>query len=290
MSPAHLALMLAVDVVWGLNFVVSKAGVEAWQPMFFAALRFLLLSVILAPWLRLVPGRMRMVALFAFCMGFLHFVLVLTGMSLTDNVSSVAIAIQTNVPFATLLAVMFLGERIRWRRTLGIVMAFAGVIVIGFDPIVFEHLDALALILLAAFSGAAGTVMARYLRDIPAFTLNAWIGVLSGLPLLALSLVTEQGHLDLVRNAGVLEWGFVVGSCVGASLFGHSALYYLLARYPVNVVSTLTLLAPIFGIVFGVLIWGDVLTWKLALGAAVTFLGVGIITLRSGRPRPAPAQ
>lgn len=288
MKPWHLVLMLTVDVVWGLNFVVSKFGVETWQPLYFAALRFLLLSVLLAPWLRWVPGRMRHVALFALCMGTLHFVLILTGMSLTDNVSSVAIAVQANVPFAMLLAVLFLGERIRWRRTLGLVLALSGVVAIGFDPAVFNHLDALALVLAAALSGAVGTVLARHLRDVPAFTLNAWIGVLSGLPLLGLSLLVENGHLGLLQNAGWLGWGAVLGSCLGASLFGHSALYHLLHYYPVNVVSTLTLLAPIFGIAFGVLLWGDVLSWKLLAGAAVTLAGCAIITLRSGRPRAAP--
>jgi O-acetylserine/cysteine efflux transporter len=54
-------------------------------------------------------------------------------------VASVAIATQLGVPFTTLMSVLFLGEVIRWRRWLGIALAFAGVAVIGFQPGMLEH-------------------------------------------------------------------------------------------------------------------------------------------------------
>jgi drug/metabolite transporter (DMT)-like permease len=46
-----------------------------------------------------------------------------SGVALSGNMSSVAIAAQLGVPFATLLSIGFLGERIHWRRWLGIGMS-----------------------------------------------------------------------------------------------------------------------------------------------------------------------
>jgi O-acetylserine/cysteine efflux transporter len=42
-------------------------------------------------------------------------------------------------------------------------------------------------------------------------------------------------------------------------------------------------LMPLFGIVFGILVWGDRPGWRLYLGGAVVLLGILIITLRAGK-------
>ena len=40
-------------------------------------------------------------------------------------------------------------------------------------------------------------------------------------------------------------------------------------------------LMPLFGIVFGILVWGDRPGWRLYIGGAVVLLGILIITLRA---------
>ena len=77
---------------------------------------------------------MRWLLTAATCSGGLQFAIMYSGVALSGNMSSVAIAGQLGVPFATLLSVIVLGERIHWRRWLGIGMSFAGVVVIGFSP------------------------------------------------------------------------------------------------------------------------------------------------------------
>ena len=39
------------------------------------------------------------------------------------------------------------------------------------------------------------------------------------------------------------------------------------------------LLSPVLAVVFGVLLWGDVLTWKLVLGGVLTLAGIAVITM-----------
>ena len=64
-------------------------------------------------------------------------------------------------------------------------------------------------------------------------------------------------------------------------------MYYLLQRYDVSVTAPLTLMAPIFGIVFGVLVWGDSLGLRFWMGSALTLFGVLIIGLRKREVAPA---
>ena len=44
MPTRHIALALAVAVVWGVNFVVIDVGLDSWPPLLFAALRFTLIA------------------------------------------------------------------------------------------------------------------------------------------------------------------------------------------------------------------------------------------------------
>ena len=83
--------------------------------------------------------------------------------------------------FGVLWAVVFLGERIGWRTWAGIGLAFGGVLVLGFDPLVLDAPAALLMTLTAALMLAAGTTMMRGVRGVDVFQMQAWTALL-GIP------------------------------------------------------------------------------------------------------------
>src|ERR1044071_8840202 len=85
--------------------------------------------------------------------------LLFAGIFLTEDAATVAVATQMSVPFSTLMSVMFLGETIRWRRILGIVLAFAGIVIISFDPRVFAHWEGLALVACSSFVSSPALIL-----------------------------------------------------------------------------------------------------------------------------------
>lgn len=279
LNPGDLLLALLANVAWAFNFIAGKAGVTHFQPLLFTALRFAVLLLALLPFLRWIPGRMRGVLSIALMQGMLHFTLIFLGLGASGDVSSVAIVAQLYVPFSALLAVVWLGETLDRRRLTGIASAFGGVLVIGFDPIVFQHLDALLLITAGAAAMAVATIQMRQLHGVSVFVLQAWIALCATPALALLSLLFEHGQWDAVRTATALELAAPVYSAIGASLIGHGIVYYLLGRYPVSATTPLMLLSPVLAVVFGVLLWGDVLTWKLVLGGFLTLAGIAVITL-----------
>ena len=284
MTNKDLLLALIVNIFWAFNFVAAKYGLAHFPAFLFTALRFLLLLILLAPLLRPVPGHTRRLLLIGLVMGIGHFSLMFWGMSVSSDVSSIAIASQLYVPFSTLLAVLFLSETIRWRRTLGMVVAFLGVMVIGFDPAVLDNLVGLLLVAGAALAMAAANIFISQLRgQVKPLALQVWVALIAMPGLLILSLIFEQGQWQALRSAGLLEWSSVAYSTIGASVIGHGVLAYLLGRYPVSTVSPFMLLTPVFAVTFGVTIWGDQLTWQLLLGGGMTLVGVAIIALRSAR-------
>ncbi|MFZ1326843.1 MAG: EamA family transporter [Candidatus Contendobacter sp.] len=287
LSGGDLLLALLANVVWAFNFIAGKAGVEHFQPFLFTTLRFAVLLLVLLPFLRWLPGRMRGVFSVAITLGALHFSLIFLGLKASGDIASVAIASQLYVPFSTLLAVVWLGETLDGGRLLGMALAFGGVLVIGFDPIVFQHLDALLLIIAGATVMAVATIQMRQLRGVNVLVLQAWIALCATPTLAFLSLLFEQSQWVALRAATGLEWAAPVYSALGASLIGHGIMYHLLGRYPVNVTTPLMLLTPVLAVAFGVLLWGDVLSWKLVLGGALTIAGIVVITVSAATLKPA---
>ena len=86
--------MLIICVVWGFTFVAGKAGVSEMPPMLFTALRYMVLSLLLFPFLHIVPGKMPQVMFITITMGSIHFALFYGGLGLAENVSTVAVAVQ----------------------------------------------------------------------------------------------------------------------------------------------------------------------------------------------------
>lgn len=282
-APRDLALLLAITLVWGFNVVVSKFGIEEIPPLLFTSLRFALLALALIPWLRVHRGSMNAIIVAALLSGALHFGFMFVALAKAQNVSSVAIAGQLGVPFTTLLSVALLGETVRWRRWTGILLAFAGVCVMGFDPQVFARATSLGFAIASAFLGSLGLIAIKKLPPIRPLELQAWFAWVSWPLLLALSLAFERPVLADLRDVSLVGWGAVLYTSLAASLFAHTCFFLLVQRYPVTSVAPLTVLAPVFAVVFCVTLLGDQLTPRLALGSSCTLLGVLIITLREKR-------
>jgi O-acetylserine/cysteine efflux transporter len=283
MKPQHIALMLLICAVWGGNFVVTKLAVNHFPPVFFTALRFGLVALLMLPWLRWRPGQMRNVAIAALCMGTVHFALIIVGISKADDVSVVAVVTQLGVPIVTLMAVLLLGERIRWKRAAGIALAFAGTVVISFDPKVMNYQAAILLILLAVITYSFGQITVRRIRDVDTFTMQAWVGIISAPSLLLISLLIEDGHVEQSLSATTWHWTAVAYAAVAVSVIGHGGTYYLLRRYPVSIVNPGFTLAPIFGVLSGVFFLNEHLSGRVIAGTILTLVGVLIVALREGK-------
>jgi O-acetylserine/cysteine efflux transporter len=275
-----LALLILINLIWGLNLIASKIGVTGFPPIFFTALRFGSVALLLLPMLRVHRGQMRMLLVAAALTGPASFALLFCGVYLVDDASMVAIATQMGVPFSTLLSVWLLGETIRWRRRLGIVLAFLGIVVIGLDPRAFTYWEGLLLVVASCLVGSLGMIFIKRLKDIRALELQAWIALAGAPTLLALSCLIESGQVQAVRDADLPAWLALAYTAVMSSLVAHTGWYYLLSRYPVTSLSPLTLLSPLFGVCFGVALLGDQLTWRMLLGGAITLVGVFIVLVR----------
>src|SRR6056297_1224297 len=224
-------------------------------------------------------------------MGAIHFGLVFFALERSADLSSIALLMQVYIPLSTLLAVLFLGERIGWRTTSGIVIAFGGVMLMGLDPLVLAQLDVLVLVLASALSLAVGTVLMRNLKGIGVFSFQAWNAVLS-LPLLLIAAFLLESPLSGLTAPiqTPMAWVAVSYSAIAASIIGHGGFYWLIQRHEVNRITPFLLLVPLLSVLLGIAVWGDRPGPRLLIGGGLILLGVLWITLRARwrrAPRPA---
>ena len=287
MKPWHLALAVGVSAIGGFQFVVLKTGLGEFPPVLFAVARFFLVVVLLSPYLKPVPGRMPEIAIIALFFGVMHYPLMFIGVKLSAGISSVAIAVQLYAPFSVLVAALFLGEPVGVRRLVGLLLAFGGVGIIGFEPSIFERLPALLCVIGGALSMGLAIVLISRTQGIPILTLQAWMALMALGPLMLLSIVFEGNPVDAIASASWLQWGTVVYTATAGTIISHGGWYYLQRIYPVSLVSTVLLMAPVFGVAMGILILGEVLSWRFALGAMATLAGVvAIVTVHTHRAAP----
>jgi O-acetylserine/cysteine efflux transporter len=277
-----LVLILVICTVWAGNFIAGANGMQHFSPFLFMVFRFALVLLVLFPFIRRPPPD-QWLRLISVCLliGGLHFTLMFWALARSEDVSSVAIVQQTYIPMAVLMAIFLIKESPGWKTLTATLLAFIGVLVIGFDPLVLRQIDVLAITLVSAIFQALGSIYQRGIRGVGVLNFQAWTAII-GLPvLLVSSLLTETGQLEMIRAAPWQAWASVGYSALAASLIGHGLFFYLVQRHPVTAVMPYLQLTPVLAVVFGIVIWGDRPGPRLLVGGLLVILGILLITLRA---------
>ena len=290
MAPLHLAFILFIDFCWAMNMIAVKVAVDAVEPLAAVTLRYAIALAITLPFIRWVPGRMRLIIATAVIAGAAFMLFVNLSLAVTENVAALAIAGQLGAPFSLLLAVIFLGERIRWVRIAGVTLAFAGIVIMGFDPVIWQERLGVALTAVASLFWAVGSLLFRRLQGVNVLNIHGWLALISVPILGAASLVFEPGALLRSAGADLEVWAWIAFSAIFSSLVGHAGMSWLLQIYPVSTIVPLTLPTPLLSAAVAVFYFDLPVTGGLIAGALVSFAGVAIITLRSAQKEPEIAE
>ncbi|MEX0341478.1 MAG: DMT family transporter [Erythrobacter sp.] len=280
MPARALLVMMLCNVVWALNVVVSKVAIVdlASPPLFYAFLRSLIVALVLIPLLRPLPAKLWQVLLVGLAISGGSFALLFMGLE-TASPSAAGVVSLSGAPMTVLFAIMFLGERVRWRRGLGIGLAFGGVLFAMAGENQLETSTGLLLVFLSAVIGALGTVFVKRL-EIPSIRLQAWAAVASVAVLLPLTFVLEGGQVASLANSPWQLAACLFFAGIIVSVGAHTAYYRMMQEFDANLVVPLTLFTPILTIVFGAWLTGDAIGERLVIGGAIALAGVAIIVLR----------
>ena len=259
-----LLLGLFVIVIWALNIIVIKVGVVELPPLLMTTLRFMLVAVLLVPFYPVARAQLPFLLLLSITFGSLHFALLFIGLGQAEAGTG-ALLVQMGTPFATLLAVVFLKEKLGPKRIAGLLLSFAGVIVLAGGPTLPSPLP-LSILLMSALGWAVSQLLIKRGPPIAPLALAGWA----------------------MRQASWVGWGAMVYTAVMSSIVAYGIWYALLRRHPVNRVVPMTLLVPVLAVGLGALLMGDSLGFHKLVGGGLVVAGIALIVLKFRRnPRPA---
>ncbi len=278
-----LAVVVAMNILWGLNIIAVKVSVDAISPLTAAFLRQAIVFLVCATALRIVPGKMRALIALGFLSGGAFYLAVNLSLAVSKNVGALAIAGQLGVPFSLLLSIIIYHERIHLPRIAGIAISLLGVGVLVFDPAATGEIAGLALTALASLIWATCSIIQRGLIGVRVLTIYAWIGLIGTIVQGVAAFQLEHAQMLAIPNLTVGTLGWVAFSAIGSTVAGQGAMSWLLQRHSVGVVAPLTLAAPVISVFTASFYFGTPVTAVMLIGGALAMLGVAIVTIRTAR-------
>ncbi|GAB4272093.1 DMT family transporter [Deferrisoma sp.] len=285
-------ILLGLSLLWGGNMAAIKIAARDVAPVFQAGVRSAVAAGCLWVWMRVVglpvfPSRAALGhgvvvgALFGLEFGAIY-------LGLNYTFASRAYVFLYTQPFFTALGAHFwLGnDPMDRRKALGLVLAFAGVVVLfgkDWGEVTLRTLPGDLLLLSAGALWAATTLyIKRYLTAVavPLQTLFYQVGFSAPL-LFLLSALLEPAPVRGASPAGFLALAY---QCVVVAFLSYLVWFELVQRYPVSLLAGFTFFTPVFGVlVSGVWILREPITAAVFVALALVSAGMVLVN----RPRRA---
>ncbi|MDH3695250.1 MAG: DMT family transporter [Gammaproteobacteria bacterium] len=278
-----LLLVLAIGVLWGLNWPAVKIILGEVPPLTLRAVGFSISAILLYLAARfmgqslLPPPNERLPLAIAGWLTILGFnSLTAFGQLLTETSKAVIIAFTMPL-WATLFAVVFLKEAFTWVRAASIAIGISGLYVLVSDDIgaLIKAPVGPILILGAALSWAAGTVALKARKwTVQPLSSAAWM-ILCSVPLVLLAALIFETPENLVWPSTVVVWTFVY-HIVFPTVVCYAVWASVVAKLPASIVAIGTLSIPITGVLSAGVILGDAFTATKIIALALIILSISL--------------
>jgi drug/metabolite transporter (DMT)-like permease len=282
--------MVLLTFIWGFTNVASKLAAPDVSFVMQGGLRSVIAGLLLLLW-----ARVRGTALFGrdgtWWPGLLagalfagEFFFVYAGLAHTGASRMVVFVYLAPVLTAIGVHLFVPGENLKGFQWLGVALAFAGIIVAFGDGFLSSPASLLGDTygLIAAVLWAATTVV---IRATSLTSASASKVLFYQLAVSAVALVLASA---LIGEAGVMRWSAVAVASLlyqGAvvSFASYLAWFWLLTRYLAGRLSVFSFLAPLFGVITGVIVLGEPLRPPFLIAVALVGAGIYLVNRRPAR-------
>lgn len=293
-----LPYILLMGAVFGTNVVLSRFSISQFDPTTYIGLRLLIASLAYgAVYIFRIGGRKwprdRTLWRHAAISGVLDLAIPMTllAFSLKYLSSGVMSTLATINPVViVLLAHFFLpDEPLTWRKTIGMVIALAGALLLallgGSGLADVEQVNPLGYVLVLVSmltSSSAAIYIRRHMRDLDPFDAAGARIMVSTLVVLPLSPLTVGFDLSAVDQSGYLVLGYM--ALVG-TFFAFLLSFYNVQRFGASSASMTNYVIPVVATLGRVLFLGEQVTPGMLASMGLIIVGIAVLNQRV-RPEP----
>jgi drug/metabolite transporter (DMT)-like permease len=282
MRPKDLGALILLGALWGGSFLFIRVAVPALGPFVLMELRVGFAALVLALYavavgrLPKLRARWREFLIIGTVNSAIPFSLIAAA-EINLTASLAAILNSTTVMFTAVVAAVWTGEPLTARKVVGVVSGIVGVaVLVGWDPIPLNGIVLLSVgaMLGASLAYALGAVyVKRTFAGTPPMTMaigqqTASAAVL--LPLAAVSLPGERPSLAVALS--------VLGLALLSTAIAYLLYFRLIESVGPTSTVTVTLLVPVFGLLFGVLILDEPFGVGTLAGLAIILSSIALVT------------
>lgn len=189
MKPIDIALAIAIAVIWGVGFVLTRIAVDEMSATLLTTLRF---GITALPCLFLPRPKLSWGLIIAISWLLVAQFLAQTyGLAHGVPAGLTAVIVQSQALFTVAFAAIFLRELPTRLQVLGIAIATCGLLLICFTVGYDFSVWAFSVSMTAPVSFAVSNLMLRRAQDVSMLDLFAWIGLIAMIPLLIVLLFVE---------------------------------------------------------------------------------------------------
>ena len=289
-----IMLVLLITMLWSGNPVAVRYSVDTLPPIYVAAVRFSLATLLMFFWCRVEGSQLRLStgqALPCLLAGVGMFLQIATfNVGVTMSSSSHATMLVNTYVFWVLVIEHVLLRSARWqvRKFAGVALAAVGVVLVvtrtsgsaagtteGDVPTLAGDLILLGSALILSLKTL---YVKSALRTIEPGKLVFWQNLASVVMFFVWSLLTERPDHSQVTTTTVVAIVYQ-GIFVGGICFAIQAV--LLRRHAASQIAVFSFATPLFGVLLAVLLRGDPLTPWLLVAAVCVATGILLVNLRS---------
>ena len=273
-----LRALAAIWLIWGLNWVVMKTANTYFPPILFVTWRFAsgaLILLAVAYWKKIPLPDAK----------FLPFIILTGILQLSLNNVAAQIGMQTisagmacvlnyTVPLWTaILAHFVLNEKLTRGKIFGLFLAIIGMyILMGLQGV--DDLSAAFIIIFGAALAAVSYILVKLkLSKCDMIQLTTWQMVFGAATLIIFSSIFPQGEINWCLPAVLC----VIYNGALASALAFFLWNYVLTHIEASTASIATLVAPIVGVLGGVIFLNEPLTLQIISGMILIFAGILIV-------------
>jgi drug/metabolite transporter (DMT)-like permease len=270
MKPKDIFLLLLLAAIWGSSYLFLRIVTPAIGVPMTLATRIILAAIVMVAlfaYLKKLPDYKRFWKQY-FVLGLLNLILPfgLSAYSITNlNASMGAILNATTPLFTMIISSLWLKEKMDYKKVAGLFTGIAGLtVLVGWMPFAVTGKVVISILfsLLAALSYGIGAVYTRaYLKN--SEPLKTSTGQLSAAALLAVPLIGYTSAGEAVNYEIAIA---VVFLAVLSTAIGYTLYFKLIANIGSTNASLVTLLVPVFSLLWGLIFLNEPLTPSLIIG------------------------
>ncbi len=280
MTKKDLIIAIFITFMWGVNFSFIKMGLGSLDPFMLAALRFFLCAIPLIFFIKKPSVEFKYIISYGLFFGVGLWGILYLGMYFGISAGMASIVLQLGVFFTVILSYFILKEKINIYNKIGFVCALLGIFLVFLVSDGTVTLIGVLLVILSAVSWALLNIIIKKAQTKEVFAFLIWSTLFPPIPLFFLAYLT-QGEIvfvNFIQDIDIKAIISIIFQVYPTTIFGYWVWNSLLSKYPVSLVSPLSLLIPIFGLLGSFVFFNEEVGIYKILACVIIVVGLGINT------------